>query len=101
MDMHLIDVLEYTQLFPSIRSAILTALALPATTCTIERSFSTLRRVKTWLRCTMTDERLSGLCMMSVHRKKIESAQNKKVFIESVIDKFGQDARRLQFLFRE
>ena len=101
VEMHLIDVLEYTQLFPSIRSAILTALALPATTCTIERSFSTLRQVKTWLRSTMSDDRLSGLCMMSVHRKMFETDPFKNVFINRVIDKFGQERRRLEFLFRE
>ncbi|XP_075210513.1 uncharacterized protein LOC142317848 [Lycorma delicatula] len=33
--------------------------------CTIERSFSTLRRVKTWLRSTMRKIRLAGLCMMN------------------------------------
>lgn len=121
-DEELVDILSATQhFFPAVREAILIALTLPATTCTVERSFSTLRRVKTWLRSTMTDERLSGqiiklflcciftltsllttfhisgLCMMSVHRQRINS--NKAAFIESVIDEFGRDSRRLQFLF--
>jgi len=65
--MTLTDVYESTEFYPSIRMAIQTALALPVSTCTIERSFSTLRRVKTWLRSTTGDERLSGLCMLSVH----------------------------------
>lgn len=46
-DMDLINVLDHTKFFPAICHAIHLALALPATTCTIERSFSTLRRVKT------------------------------------------------------
>src|SRR5687768_10143292 len=53
------------------------------TTCTIERSFSTLRRVKTWLRSTMSDERLSALCMMSVHKERIEKL--KTDFVEEVM----------------
>lgn len=36
------------------------ALTLPCTTCTVERSFSSLRRIKTWLRSTMGEDRLVG-----------------------------------------
>ena len=59
-DMELIDLLSYSEFFPATRQALLIALTLPASTCTVERSFSTLRRVKTWLRSTMADDRLSG-----------------------------------------
>jgi len=45
----------------------------------------------------MSVERLSGLCVMSVHREKI--SKDKKGFIESVIDRFGRDLKRLQLLF--
>lgn len=51
---------EANDFFPSIKLALNIAMALPCTTCTIERSFSTLRRVKTWLRSTMTENRLNG-----------------------------------------
>ena len=97
--MTLCEVLDETNFFPMIKMAFLTALALPVTTCTIERSFSTLRRVKTWLRSTTGDDRLSGLCMMSIHRKRI--SQNKEKIIENVINRFGQIPRRLQFLFQD
>uniref|UniRef100_A0A8C5P6W8 Repressor of the inhibitor of the protein kinase n=1 Tax=Leptobrachium leishanense TaxID=445787 RepID=A0A8C5P6W8_9ANUR len=94
-----LDLLNHTDLFPSVRQAILIALTLPVTTCTVERSFSTMRRVKTWLRSTMAVERLSGLCMMSIQRVEIE--ENKQQLIGKVINKFAQDPRRLQFLFRD
>ena len=42
-------------------------LVLPATSCTAERSFSCLRRLKTWLRSTMGEGRLSSLALLSVH----------------------------------
>jgi hypothetical protein len=42
-DLQLIDVLSSTDLFPAVRHAILIALTLPATTCTVQRSFSTMR----------------------------------------------------------
>lgn len=60
-DLELSKVLEETKtFFPLLKKALLIALALPCTTCTIERSFSTLRRVKTWLRTKMIADRLTG-----------------------------------------
>ena len=94
-----IDMFNETILFPAVRKAICTAMALPVSTCTVERSFSTLRRVKTWLRSTMTEDRLNGLCMISVHREKISTS--KQQFIERVVTEFGLEPRRLQFLFQE
>ena len=43
-------------------------LVCPVTSCENERSFSTLRRVKTWLRNTMGQERLNSVCMCNVHK---------------------------------
>jgi hypothetical protein len=97
LDVQLIDLINHCTFFPAVRQAILLALTLPATSCTVERSFSTMRRVKTWLRTTMTSDRLSSLCMLSVHRARI--AARKSEFVDEVIDKFGRDARKLQFLF--
>ena len=69
----MIELVKQTTMFPAVRKAILIALTLLATSCTVERYFSTLRRVKNWLRSTMSDTRLSGLCMLSVHRNKVNS----------------------------
>ena len=95
---HFLYILSHTEFYPAINEAVVILLTLPATTCTIERSFSTMRRVKTWLRATMADDRLSGLCMLSIHREKINA--NKAEFMEKVIDEFGRDRRQLQFLFK-
>lgn len=62
--------LSETRFYPAVELAIKIGLTLPVTTCTVERSFSTLCRVKTWLIAAMCENRLSGLCLMSVHRKK-------------------------------
>ena len=93
------DLVRHIKLYPAVRQVFIILLTLPATTCTVERSFSTLGRDKTWRRTTMSDDRLSGLCLMSVvHRSRIYS--NKKSFMQKVIDKFGKDPRRLHFLFK-
>ena len=95
-DISMIDLLNELSLFPAVRKAILVTLTWPAKLCTVERSFSTL---KTWLRSTMSDTRLSGLCILSVHREKVK--EKKDAIIEKVINKFGVEPRRLQFLFDE
>lgn len=57
--------------YPNIQQMLSLYLTLPVTTCSCERSFSSLRRLKTWLRSTMGDERLSGLALMHVHQNNI------------------------------
>jgi hypothetical protein len=43
-------------------------LTMPPSTATTERSFSLLKRVKTYLRATMWQERLSALALLHIHR---------------------------------
>ncbi|GFR13962.1 hypothetical protein TNCT_734861 [Trichonephila clavata] len=40
---------------------------LPVTTASVERSFSTMKRIKTLPRSVMGHDRLSALAMMSIH----------------------------------
>ena len=39
-------------------------MTVPGTTASVERAFSEMRLLKTWLRSTMTDSRLSSLALM-------------------------------------
>ncbi len=47
--------------YPNIHAMLMLLLSLPVGTCSCERSFSSLRRLKTWCRNTMTSERLDSL----------------------------------------
>jgi hypothetical protein len=61
---------------------------------TDERSFSTLRRLKIWLRSRMTEDRLSALCLIIVHHKVDILVQ-----IDHFIDIFANiKNRRLEFV---
>jgi len=60
---------------------------LPVTTAGVERSFSTLRRVKTWLRSRMSECRVTDLALLNVHRDIPVNA-------ESVIEKFVKSKKK-------
>ena len=62
----------------------------PVTTYTCERSFSAMRRLKTYARSTMVSERLNGIALMHVHQEIV-------LDIEKVIDLFSTKNRRLNF----
>ena len=53
--------------FPNIFTALKILAVVPVTTCECERSISALRRMKTWLRNTMQNERLNGLALMHIN----------------------------------
>ena len=42
----------------------------PVSTCTAERSFRSMKRLKTPLRSTMTDGRLSSIAILHIHKRK-------------------------------
>ena len=49
------------------------AVTIPVGTASCERSFSSMRRIKTWLRTVMTDDRLDWLAMLCVHRQRAKA----------------------------
>ena len=60
------------------------------TTCTYERSFSAMRRLKTYSKSTMVSERLNDIALMHLHQEIFPD-------IEKVIDLFSTKNRRLSF----
>jgi hypothetical protein len=44
-------------------------MVLPSSSCSAERSFSTLWRLKTYLRSTMTAERLNSVTVLHIHKE--------------------------------
>ena len=57
------------ELIPNIMHVIKLLLINPATSCSPERSFSTARRLKSWLRSTMTSQRFNALALLNVHKE--------------------------------
>lgn len=69
------------QFFPVIYELLRIFLTLPVTTASGERCFSTMRRLKTYLRSSMTQERFTGLALINLHR-------NIDIPIDHIINKF-------------
>jgi len=63
---------EVQQLFQQVDLLVRLLLVIPVTSCEAERSFSSLRRLKTWLRSTMTQHRLNHVAICSVHHDYID-----------------------------
>ena len=48
-------------------------LVMPATNASSERSFSSMRRLKTYLRNTMCQSRLNHVMLLSIHQEKLDA----------------------------
>ena len=57
-----------SEFYPNINKLLKILVTLPISTSTAERSFSTLKRLKTYLRNSTGENRLTGLALLSVHR---------------------------------
>lgn len=68
---------------PDLTTALQLYLTLPVTTATAERSFSKLKLIKSYLRSTMTQMRLSDLAILS-----IEHEETQKINISEVVEQF-------------
>ena len=77
--------------FPNIHTLLMIGCVLPTSSATAERSFSLLRRLKTHLRSTMSDKRLSGLTLMSSH-------YSVPINIDAVANHFAQMHPRRMFM---
>jgi hypothetical protein len=68
-------------------------LVLPATNAVSERSFSTLKRVKTYLRTRMTQERLNSLMILSTYKERTDKIDPHHIIKLYVGDRSARAAR--------
>ena len=75
-----IDILNYIKRLDSFPNTCITyriLLTIPITIASTERSFSKLKLIKSYLRSTMSQERLSGLAILSIKKKILEELEYK------------------------
>ena len=83
---------DLTEIYPNLWTALRISITLPVTVATAERSFSKLKLIKTYLRSTMSQERLSGLAVLSINHQLAE-----QISFDDIIDDFAsRKARRVK-----
>jgi hypothetical protein len=82
---------QLLELFLTIHSLLKLLASFTVSIASAERSFSALKRVKTWLRCNMLQERLNGLAIIHCHR-------DQHIDIDQVIDIFSKNKRKKDFI---
>src|SRR6218665_9456 len=75
---------KYDDAFNELGRLLQIACSMPVMSLASERSFSCLKLIKTHLRTTMLDERLSSLAVLSMHSERV-----KELEFEKVIDRFA------------
>ena len=76
--------------FPNIRILLQLGCTLPVTSCQCERSASALKRLNTYLRASMRQERLSSLALLHIHYDSI-------IDMNEVVDIYARlNPRRLE-----
>ncbi|KAK2413157.1 zinc finger MYM-type protein [Trifolium repens] len=66
-------------------------MTIPITVASAERSFSKLKLLKSYMRSTMSQERLNGLALIAIENPLLEDIQ-----YEDLIDEFAsKNARRM------
>lgn len=84
---------ELAEIYPNLWTALRIGLTLPVTVALAERSFSKLKLIKTYLRSTMSQERLSGLAIISINHRIAQ-----QISYDDVIDDFAsKKARKVKF----
>lgn len=81
------EALKHSDIYPNIQVMLKVLLIMPVSTATVERSFSGLRRLKNYMRSSMTNGRLTGLALMHVHK-------NRNIDIDRVIKSFDASGHR-------
>lgn len=80
--------------FPNVHYLLTVLGVLPLTTCEAERTISCLRRLKTYMRSTMTQDRLTGLALMHIHRELSLHAD-----VDEIVQSFATEHPRRMKLY--
>jgi len=59
-------------MFDQVEQLVRLLLTIPCSSAEAERSFSSLRRLKTYLRNSMSQQRLNHLAVLQVHRERLD-----------------------------
>ena len=74
---------------------------IPFSTASVERSFSALKRVKSYTRNTVGQERLTNLSLLTIEKEMLHLLQSKPEFFDHVIEDFVNNTEgRMDFIYK-
>ncbi|PNF33159.1 hypothetical protein B7P43_G13660 [Cryptotermes secundus] len=73
---------------------------IPASSASVERSFSALKRIKTYARNSQGEGRMSRLSLLSSEKKLLEHIRNNEGFYDHVNNNFAAKDRRIDLFFK-
>ena len=84
------ELVPLKEAFPCLLELLQISMTISVSTAKCERSFSVLKRVKSYLRSTMSEKRLNDMAILS-----IEHDLSQKLDLEAVVTKFAKSNRRI------
>jgi len=103
---HIYKLLEYlretdlTTILLQVTKLCKLVLIIPATSASAERSFSVLKRIKTYLRNNQTQDRLSNLSVLSIEKDVLMTTKCEPNFYNDVINDFLKQNRRIDLIYK-
>jgi len=88
---------ENLNLFGEVIKLMQLLLVCPASIATAERSFSDLRRLKTWLRASISQPRLTHLALLHSHQERLDARA--EYIVKTVVSDFITKTPERQLTF--
>ncbi|CAI6357543.1 unnamed protein product [Macrosiphum euphorbiae] len=82
------------EIMPEVYKLFSLILTIPSTSVSVERSFSCLKRIKTYLRNSTSQQRLSSLSTISIEKLLIQQLKENEPFFEDIINIYASKKDR-------
>ena len=76
------------------------AVTVPVSTASVERTFSVLKRIKTYARNMTGQARLSALALMAIEKDFLLQLKQKDNLYDRVVELFLRRERRMDFVYK-
>ena len=91
-----------TDCLPQLYKLLCLVLSIPVTSASVERSFSALKRIKTYNRNRMSQDRLSNVSLIAIEKRLVSKLKENNSFYEHIIHHFANmKNRRLPLCYKK
>lgn len=89
------------KVMPEVYKLFALILTIPSTSVSVERSFSCLKRIKTYLRNSTCQQRLSSLSTISIEKLLIQQLKENELFYDNIINMYArQKDRAIELIYK-